>query len=122
MHRGLIKYARLIDYIRNEASAQTTVEELAKVQHCSYDKLSRIFRSDFNMTLKEMLDAELSAQAKMLLTSTDFSIKEIARRLEFSTEYNFSRFFKRLNRCSPRVYRQRRLASLFPIRQKTAAN
>lgn len=90
MHRGLIKYARLIDYIRNEASAQTTVEDLAKVQHCSYDKLSRIFRSDFNMTLKEMLDAELSAQARTLLTSTDFSIKEIAHRLKFSTEYNFS--------------------------------
>ena len=123
MHRGLIKYVRLIDYIRNEASAQTTVEELAKVQHCSYDKLSRIFRSDFNMTLKEMLDAELSTRAKMLLTSTDFSVKEIAHRLEFSTEYNFSRFFKRLNLCSPRVYRLRHLfASLYPIRQKTAVD
>ena len=122
MHQGLIKYARLIDYIRNEASAQTTMEKLAKVQHCSYDKLSRIFRSDFNMTLKEMLDAELSARAKMLLTSTDFSVKEIAYRLGFSTEYNFSRFFKRLNLCSPRSYRLRRLfAGPFPIRQKNAA-
>lgn len=106
-HRKLVRYTRLIDFIRKEASAQTTMEELAEIQRCSYDKLSRIFRADFKMTLKEMLSAELSKQAKMLLTSTDFSVKEIARKLKFSNEFNFSRFFKRLNGCSPQTYRLR---------------
>ena len=54
---GLIKYARLIDYIRNEATAQTTMEEIARVQNCSYDKLSRMFRADFKITLRDMLNA-----------------------------------------------------------------
>ena len=85
------------------------------VQKCTYDKLSRMFRADFGMSLKKMLDAELSMQAKSLLTSTNFSIKEIARRLEFSNEYNFSRFFKRINHCAPRAYRLRYLcAGPFP--------
>lgn len=113
--RGFIKYARLIDFIRNEASARTTMNELAAVQKCTYDKLSRMFRADFGMSLKKMLDAELSMQAKSLLTATNFSIKEIARRLEFSNEYNFSRFFKRINHCAPRAYRLRYLcAGPFP--------
>ncbi len=104
--RGLIKYARLIDYIRNEATAQTSMEEIAAVQNCSYDKLSRMFRADFRMTLRNMLNAELSMRAKNLLTSTNFSIKEIAERLGFSNEYNFSRFFRRLNACSPTDWRK----------------
>ena len=113
---GLIKYARLIDYIRNEATAQTTMEEIACVQNCSYDKLSRMFRADFKMTLRDMLNAELSMRAKNLLTSTNFSIKEIAERLEFSNEYNFSRFFRRLNACSPSAWRQHRYAAGFELK------
>ena len=82
------------------------MEEIAAVQNCSYDKLSRMFRADFRMTLRNMLNAELSMRAKNLLTSTNFSIKEIAERLGFSNEYNFSRFFRRLNACSPTDWRK----------------
>ena len=41
---------------------------------------------------------------------------EIAERLEFSNEYNFSRFFRRLNACSPSAWRQHRYAAGFELK------
>ena len=54
--------------------------------------------------------------ALRLFTEQSKVIKEIAERLEFSNEYNFSRFFRRLNACSPSAWRQHRYAAGFELK------
>lgn len=45
-------------------------------------------------------------RAKLLLTSTDLSVGEIAERLRFSSSSHFSDTFRRLTGMLPQAYRQ----------------
>ena len=40
----------------------------------------------------------------MLLLAPDTSVKAVAEQLNFSNEFNFSRFFKRMSGISPQDY------------------
>lgn len=58
------------------------------------------------MPLKSFLQKELAAQASRYLLGSSLSVREIAGRLEFSSEYYFSNFFRRCTGMTPSAFRR----------------
>ena len=67
---------------------------------------SRAFRAAFGVSPKQWLLHSLFARALRLLSDPRLSVKEAAYRLNFSTEFNFSRFVKRRSGFSPTQLRE----------------
>ena len=97
----------VLHYIREHGSAATGVEELALLKGCSPDHFTREFRSVFHVPPKMFLQRELFAKATRLLRSPSMTIREIANELDFSSEFYFSKFFKRISGLSPREWRKK---------------
>lgn len=100
------KYQTLFRYISEQGDARTTVGELARRLGKERDALSREFSRDCGVPLKKFLLRGTLHRAERLLVEPGMSIKEVAKRLNFSNEFYFSRFFKTNTGTSPRDYRQ----------------
>lgn len=102
----LRKYETLITYIKEHCEFGLSLDELAKVMNISPSYLSRIFKKDLGMTVKEYVDSQLVDQLKKELTLTNKSIQQIARELKFSDEFYLSKYFKKFIGVSPKNYQQ----------------
>ncbi len=100
------RYGKLLAFVRNRPTARLGIDELAEISGMSRDTLSRRFSRDFGIPLKTFLIRELVASAERHLLAGKLSIKEISDRLEFSSEFYFSRFFKRNKGFSPSEFRK----------------
>lgn len=92
-------------FLRKEANAQTTLADLAEIAGVSVDTLSRRFSQYNHFTLKSFLNHSVAARAECLLRNPDLKIKDVAKKLNFTSEYYFSRFFKRETSQTPREFR-----------------
>lgn len=97
---SLRKYSRLAEYLIYQGNAQTSVSDLAELCGESRETFTRHFTSSTGITPKQLIDRYLIRRCVDLL-SADTSIKEIAYQLQFSNEFAFSRYFKRLLGASP---------------------
>ena len=68
---------------------------------------STAFSRSTGISPKDYLTRRLNQEALRWVINSDLKMKEIADKLRFSDEYYFSRFFKKLNGCSPVAYRRR---------------
>ena len=82
---------------------------MAEIAGCSRGYFVREFQAVFGQSPKEYLQHELYRRASVLLLAPGASVKSVAEELRFSTEFNFSRFFKRLSGLSPNAYRNEML-------------
>ena len=102
----LNQFKQLFQDIPCEITAELNVNDLAKRMHYSYDTFIRTFSRLFHQTPKEYLQEELYRRASYLLLAPDETVKSVSERLRFSSEFNFSRFFKRRSGgLSPKEYR-----------------
>lgn len=109
MRRQMDLYANfgaVFELIDRRLSAQLRVVDLAEAQGVSLNGFTRLFRRHFGVAPKTYLNRRLNQEACDLLLSTDLSVDRVARRLEFSDDYYFYRFFLKMNNLSPRHYRQ----------------
>ncbi|TDX84863.1 helix-turn-helix domain-containing protein [Epilithonimonas xixisoli] len=67
--------------------------------------LSTKLKSETGRTAKDHIDSKLIHNAKTLLQQTDFSIKEIAFKLNFKESAHFVNFFKKQTSITPVKYR-----------------
>ena len=95
-----------LDYVEAELSAQTQVHHLAQAQGMQRTAFSRAFKKELALSPKEYLNRELNRLACDKLLGGSSPLKQIAAELQFSDEYSFSRFFKRMNATSPGRLRQ----------------
>lgn len=105
---GLLRrpeYRPLIDFIAANASASTTVEQLAEFMKMRPDVFSRKFSADIGVTPKKFLTRVLLRRASDLLLRPGCRVKEVAVELGFASEYYFSRFFHKNTGMPPRQYR-----------------
>lgn len=68
--------------------------------------LIRLFRERYGQTPYEFRMEKKMEQARILLLHSPLSVKEIAERLGFSSQYHFSNYFKLRTGESPRRFRQ----------------
>ena len=68
--------------------------------------LSSKLKAETGKSAKEHLDAKLIHNAKTLLQQTDFSVKEIAFKLNFKESSHFVNFFKKQTAETPSEFRK----------------
>lgn len=97
----------LKEWIRINADAALTVEDVAKHFGYTPDHVSRICRNNHGMGAKKLIDRFIIIRAKELLCNTEKYVKEIAGELGFSDSRAFIGYFKYHEGCSPSEYRKR---------------
>lgn len=93
-------------HILMDFKAVKNMAELAKLCGMSRTGFFRKFRSAYGCTPMEYRNDVQISQAKILLCSTNFRIREIAEQLHFQDCYYFSKFFKNRTGHTPSGWRR----------------
>lgn len=96
-----------ITYINEHFAEKITLEDLAAKASLSPFYFTRVFAKETGMTPHQYLIATRLSFARLLLKTTDFSIKEIAFRCGFSDEGRFCSSFKKREHMTPSQYRRK---------------
>lgn len=95
-------------YIWDHVDQSVKVCDVAAEVHLSVRQLERIFYAGEGISIAEMIDRARLNRARELLSDPALTVLEVSERLSFSNEYNFIRFFKRLEGVTPGKYRTSR--------------
>ena len=108
-HKKNPHYKDLLDIrnqILNSPEKSWVIEELAEKAHLSHAYFQVLYKKTFGVTcITDVIYTKLS-KAKVLLTSTNLSVKEIAQELGYSEVYHFIRQFKKYNGMTPGAFRK----------------
>ncbi|MBI3814153.1 MAG: response regulator [Nitrospinae bacterium] len=83
-----------------------TVDTLARSCALSKTHLSRIFKNDCGMTIKNYINCVKIAAAKRLLKDSGFTVSIIRESLGYKSRTHFFNFFKRNTGMSPMAFRR----------------
>jgi AraC-like DNA-binding protein len=97
---------RAAQYMREHYAGGLTRGELAAALGLSPDYVSRVFRHETGMSLKQYLVRYRVAQAQKLLQTTPLTITQIACTVGFDDSAYFSRVFRHETGKTPRQYRK----------------
>ncbi|HHY79454.1 MAG TPA: AraC family transcriptional regulator [Thermoanaerobacter sp.] len=95
-----------INFIKSKYKEKLTVELIAKHVCMSPFHFSRVFKKETGYSPYEYLTMIRLNKAKILLKSTDMSIKEIANEVGFNNESNFVISFKKHTKMTPTQFRK----------------
>lgn len=93
-------------YIESHHHEKITLESITNAIAVNRVTLTKLFKSELDMTPIEYLWEYRITVAKKCLAFTDLSIKEIALRCGFKTLQHFCRKFEMCTKRSPTVYRE----------------
>ncbi|HWL08500.1 MAG TPA: AraC family transcriptional regulator [Planctomicrobium sp.] len=96
---------RVVEIVMRNPLKAWRAPELAKMSGVSYSQLRSLFREFQHKTLSDFLQETRLHQARLLLANEKLSMKDIARRLNFSSEFYFSQWFRRQTGFSPTMFR-----------------
>jgi len=98
--------ARAINAVMADPSRDWRVPELAEASGASRSGLQRMFREFQQESIHDFLQRTRLDLARQLLCDERLAIKEVSARLNFSSEFYFSRFFRKRTGMSPRGFRE----------------
>lgn len=97
--------ARVISFIEENYHMDINIDILCNHVNYSRSYLSRLFKKEVNMTIPEYANTIRIQHAKILLSESTMSMREVASSVGFSDPYYFSNVFKSFTGCSPSTYR-----------------
>lgn len=98
---------KAIHYIDANSYTNISREDIAKHIQISPDHLTRIFRTECGVQLREYIAIVRICRAKnFLVNKPDMTIREISEAVGMKTSNYFSRFFKKYMKVSPNEYRR----------------
>lgn len=96
---------KIRSYLDRALTSKISLQEIQDQLFISRSKLIREFKKEYGVTPYDyLLDGKIKL-AKQLLRNTEYSVRSISERLDFSDEHYFSGFFKKKVGCSPSEYR-----------------
>jgi YesN/AraC family two-component response regulator len=109
--KGNIKkeFGMVLNHIHSKLHEPLTVKELADYCHLNTDYFSRIFNENFGMRPNKYIQSKRIERAKLLLLSTNNSLKQIAEKVGLDNSSYFTRIFKNHTGKTPSVFREKRL-------------
>lgn len=93
-------------YIDENYSESITLDKLAEIAHVNKYYLSHSFKNEYKVSPIDYLMKRRITEAKALLTSTDFSLTQIAEQIGFGSLPYFSKCFRKVEGTSPNEYRK----------------
>jgi AraC-like DNA-binding protein len=106
------KIKRILIYLNLYYARDITLKDMATLFNIHPAYLCRRFKKDLGIPFHEYLLRIRIQIAFFLLTHSEKSIKEISYDLGFSRPEIFSKAFKRLAGCSPKIYRAQALLNI----------
>jgi YesN/AraC family two-component response regulator len=98
--------AQKVDNASTEELAAMTVNSLADELGVTPEHLSRTFTADYECHLRDYIEDAKINKAAHLLETTDLTVKEISKPLDYSKPGYFSDIFKKHKGLSPKKYRE----------------
>ncbi len=93
--------------ILNSPEKNWKIEELAQQAHLSHAYFQVMYKKAFRVTcITDVINVKI-AQAKILLTSTELPVKQIAQELGYNEVYHFIRQFKKGTGLTPGAFRRK---------------
>ncbi|MVT10590.1 AraC family transcriptional regulator [Chitinophaga tropicalis] len=86
--------------------SKRTVQEYADMLHITAKHLSEIVKQETGRNALQIIHNRLYLEAKLLLTTSTLSVKEISDQLNFDTSSHFSRFFKKFADENPSDFKK----------------
>lgn len=96
-----------INYIFVHRDDPLTVKEVAAAAGITQSYLSRLFRSELDISVTSYIHQRKVEAAVNLLKYSDYSIVEIANRLSFSSQSHFIQIFRKELGLTPKKYRMK---------------
>ena len=93
-------------YIDINIFSITNLQELSKQFNYNYSYLANVFSKTTKMTLSQYLANKKLEHSKVLIRENRLSFSEIARLLNYSSLYSFSKSFKKHFGLSPTEYKK----------------
>lgn len=100
------RYIQIERFISDNITSKITAADVADYMHLSIKQLSRIIYNHEGISTKEYICRLKFQKAKEMLINTQYSISSISEALDFSSQYYFNQFFKRLEGYSPGEFRK----------------
>lgn len=102
-----VRIERAVELLNQDIERRWTVELLAKAVGLSRPAFARQFLSVLGLSPMRYLTQRRMQVAAALLFSSDASLAEVAARVGYTSEFAFSRAFRRFHQLPPGEYRQR---------------
>lgn len=96
-----------LNRISETCTAATTVAELADLCGVCRDTFSRTFIRKNGISPKQFLNRCILHRAYTMLSTENLLVNEVAKRLNFTNEFYFSRFFKKHTGMAPKQFRKK---------------
>jgi len=100
-----VELARVTDYIEEHLSEPLSLDILCEVAHFEKSYLTLRFNEIWGISPMKYVNLQRIERAKVLLTTTEKSVTDIAREVGFGSIHYFSRYFKEKENVSPNDYR-----------------
>lgn len=104
-HNEKIYLNKIISYCAINIDKQIKVSELAQYLGLDRSYLTRLFKSEMKISLKDYILKTKIDEANDLLKNTDLPINVISRSVGFDDPLYFSRIYKEKQKISPKNYR-----------------
>ena len=107
-------YQRLkkaLDFIETHYGEPLNVNRVAKEVYLSSSRLSHIIKNELDITLVDYILKIRIDKAKGLLRERELPISQIALEVGFPDQSYFTKVFKKVENCTPKVFRQNTLPS-----------
>lgn len=99
-------FCELMRYIKAQSDATMTVDALADRVKMTREAFSRKFHLLIKMTPKSFISKCIVEKITSYLCDSDMTVKEISKKLNFSSEFYLSRFYKKSIGIAPHDYRK----------------
>jgi two-component system response regulator YesN len=97
---------RVVNYITDHMEEQIMRDDIAHYIHLNPDYLTRIFKRETGMTLKEFIIKTKMKEAQMLIESTRLPISLIAAKVGYTNFSHFSYSYKKIMGITPQEKRR----------------
>ncbi|MBS3920700.1 MAG: PocR ligand-binding domain-containing protein [Deltaproteobacteria bacterium] len=109
--RNYQRLKRALDFIETNYGEPLTVDRVAKEVYLSTSRLSHIIKSELGITLGDYISKVRIEKAEALLKDRELSISQIALEVGFPDQSYFTKVFKKIEKCTPKIFRQNELRS-----------